>query len=87
MLHDQEAMVFLLQHGHELEESIGAAHFQRCVVAVQPIGDARVVAADEEDLVAPQFEVAVEASQPTGIIDPMVSLSFSSSLMFSCKLG
>jgi hypothetical protein len=84
MLHDQEAMVFILQHGHELEESIGAAHYQRCVVAVQPAGTA---ASDEEDLVAPQFELAVEAFQPTGIIDPTVSLSFSSSLMFSCKLG
>ena len=40
----------------------GAAHFQLGDVAVQPAEDAGVVAADEEDLVALQFQVAVEGS-------------------------
>ncbi|MEI6104186.1 MAG: hypothetical protein WCP70_09600 [Methanothrix sp.] len=42
MLHDQEAVVVLLQDGHELEDSKGAAHFQLCEVAVQPAEDAGV---------------------------------------------
>jgi hypothetical protein len=58
MLHDQEAVVVLLQDGHELEDGKSAAHFQFCEVAVQPVEDAGVVAADEEDLVALQFQVA-----------------------------
>jgi hypothetical protein len=58
VLHDQEAVVVLLQDGHELEEGVGAAHFQLSDVAVQPIEDAGVVATDEEDLVALQFQVA-----------------------------
>jgi hypothetical protein len=36
--------------GHELEEGIGAAHFQLREVAIQPAEDARVVAADVENL-------------------------------------
>ena len=51
-------MLLLLQDGHELEDDEGAAHFQLCEVAVQPAEDAGVVAADEEDLVALQFQVA-----------------------------
>ena len=62
MLHDQEAVVVLLQDGHELEDGKGAAHFQLREVAVQPAEDAGVVAADEEDLVALQFQVAVEGA-------------------------
>ena len=62
MLHDQEAVVVLLKDGHELEDGEGAAHFQLCEVAVQPIEDAGVVAADEEDLVALQFQVAIEGA-------------------------
>ena len=62
MLHDQEAVVVLLQDGHELVDGEGAAHFQRCIVAVQPIEDAGVVATDEEDLVALQFQVAVQGT-------------------------
>ena len=60
MLHDQEAVVVLLQDGHELEGCEGAAHLQLGEVAIQPAEDAGVVAADEEDLVALQFQVAVE---------------------------
>ena len=62
MLHDQEAVVVLLQDGHELEDGEGAAHFQLREVAVQPAEDAGVVAADEEDLVALQFQVAVQGA-------------------------
>jgi len=40
MLHDQEAVVVLLQDGHELVDGKGAAHFQFREVAVQPIEDA-----------------------------------------------
>ena len=64
MLHDQEAMVVLLQDGHKLEDSKGAAHFQLREVAIQPIEDAGVVATDEEDLVALQFQVAVQGAGP-----------------------
>jgi hypothetical protein len=60
MLHDQEAVWVLLQDGHELEGSEGAAHLQRGKAAIQPSEDAGVVAADEEDLVALQIDVAVE---------------------------
>jgi hypothetical protein len=59
MLHDQEAVVVLFKDGHELEDGEGAAHFQLRDVAVQPIGAA---AADEEDLVALQFQVAIEGA-------------------------
>jgi hypothetical protein len=45
-----------------LVDSEGAAHFQFREVAGQPIEDAGVVAADEEDLVALQFRVAVESA-------------------------
>lgn len=57
MLHDRETVVVLLQDGHELEDCEGAAHFHHCEFAVQPVGSA---ATDEEDLVALQFQVAVE---------------------------
>jgi hypothetical protein len=53
---------FSCRNGHELEEGVGAAHIQFCDVAVQPIEDAGVVAADEVDLVALQFQVAVESA-------------------------
>ena len=59
MLHDQEAVVVLLPDGHDLEGCKGPAHLQLSDVAVQPIGAA---AADEEDLVALQFQVAVEGA-------------------------
>jgi len=49
----------LLQDGHKLEDGEGAAHFQFRDVAVQPAGAA---AADEEDLVALQFQVAIEGA-------------------------
>ena len=62
MLHDQEAVVVLLRDGHELEDSEGAAHFQIGEVAIQPAEDAGVVATDEEDLVALQFQVAIEGA-------------------------
>ena len=51
-----------LQDGHELEGGEGPAHIQLGDVAVQPAEDAGVVAADEEDLVALQFWVAVDGS-------------------------
>ena len=53
---------FFCRNGHELEDSEGAAHFQLSDVAVQPIEDAGVVAADKEDLVALQFQVAIEGA-------------------------
>ena len=62
MLHDQEAVVVLFKDGHELEDGKGAAHFQFREIAVQPIEDAGVIAADEEDLVALQFQVAVKGA-------------------------
>jgi len=62
MLNDQEAVVVLLQHGHELEGGEGPAHFQLGDVPVQPAEDAGVVAADEEDLIALQFRVTVNGS-------------------------
>lgn len=57
MLHDQEAVVVLFQDGHEPEDGEGAAHFQLREVAVQPAEDAGVVATDEEDFVALQFQM------------------------------
>lgn len=42
------------------KEEKGAAHFQGCEIAIQPTKNAGVIAADVEDLVALQFEVAVE---------------------------
>jgi len=60
VLHDEEAVVVLLQNGHELEEGVGPAYIQLGYVAIQPAEDARVVAADEEDLGALQFRVAVD---------------------------
>ena len=62
MLHDQEAVVVLLQDGHELEDCEGAADLQLREVAIQPAEDAGVVAADVEDLVALQVQVAVQGS-------------------------
>ena len=59
MLHDQEAVVVLLQDGHKLKGGKGAAHVQLGDVPVQPAEDAGVVAADEEDLIALQFKVAI----------------------------
>jgi len=60
VLHDQEAVVVLLQDHHELENCEGAAHFQGGEVAVHPAEHAGVVAADVEDLEALQALVAVE---------------------------
>ena len=62
VLHDQEAVVVLLQNGHELVDDESPAHIQLRDVAVQPAEDAGVVATDEEDLVALQFRVAVEGA-------------------------
>jgi len=53
-------MVVLLQDGHELEGCEGAAHLKLRDVAVKAAEDARVIAADVEDLVALQALVAVE---------------------------
>ena len=62
MLHDQDAVVVLLQYGHELEGGEGSAHVQLGDIPVQPAEDAGVVAADEEDLIALQFGVTVDSS-------------------------
>ena len=62
MLHDQEAVAVLLQDGHELKGGKGAADLQLCDVSVQSAEDAGVVAADREDLVALQFQVAVKGA-------------------------
>ena len=60
MLHDQKAMVILLQDGHELEDREGPADLQLGDFAVQPAEDAGVVARDVEDLVSLQVKVAVQ---------------------------
>jgi len=62
VLDDQEAVVVLLQDGHELEGGKGSAHIQLGEVAIQAAEDAGVVAADEEDLVALQGELAVQGA-------------------------
>ena len=62
MLHDEEAVVVLIQNGHELKGGEGPAHIQLGDIAVQTAEDARVVAADEDDLVALQVEMAVDDS-------------------------
>ena len=62
MLHDQEAAVVLFLDGHELVDRKDAAHIQLCEVAVQPAEDTEVVVTDEEDLVALQFQVAIEGA-------------------------
>jgi hypothetical protein len=41
MLHDQEAVVVLIQDGHELEDGENAAHIQGGEVAIKPTEDAR----------------------------------------------
>ena len=62
VLHGQEAVVVLLQNGHELEEGVGPANVQLGDIPVQAAEDAGLVAADEEDLIALQFRVAVDGS-------------------------
>ena len=54
MLHDQKAMVILLQDGHELEGCEGPADLQLGDFAVEPAEYAGVVARDVEDLVSLQ---------------------------------
>jgi hypothetical protein len=44
--------VVVLPQNSELDEGVGAAHFQIGEVAIQPAENARVVAADIEDLLA-----------------------------------
>ena len=61
VLHDQKAMV-VLPDGHELEDCESAAHLQLGEVAIQPAEDAKVVAADVENLVTLQIEIAVQRS-------------------------
>jgi len=60
VLHDQEAVVVLLQYGHELERGEGPAHVQLGDVPVQAAENAGVVAADEEDFVALQIKAFIE---------------------------
>ena len=60
MLHDQEAVVILLQDGHELEAGESPAHIQFGDIAIQAAQDTGVVAANEEDFVPLQVEVAVD---------------------------
>ena len=52
VLHDQEAVMVLLQNGHELEEGVGPADLQLGEVAIQAAENAGVVATDKKDLVA-----------------------------------
>ena len=60
VLYDQDAVVVLFQDGHELEDCKGAANLQLGDVSVEPAEDARVVTADEEDLVSLQVKMAVQ---------------------------
>jgi hypothetical protein len=53
-------VVVLLQYGHELKAGESPAYIYLGDIAVQLAEDARVVAADEEYLVALQFRVAVD---------------------------
>jgi len=46
VLHDQEAVVVLLQDGHELERGEGPVDLQLGKVAIQAAEDAGVVAAN-----------------------------------------
>jgi hypothetical protein len=55
-------MVVLLQDGHELDGGEGPADLQLGEVPIQLAEDARVIAADVEDLVALQALVAVQCS-------------------------
>jgi hypothetical protein len=60
VLHDQQAVVVLLQDGHELEGCEGSAHIQVSEIAIQPTQYAGVVAADIQDLVALQVKMGVQ---------------------------
>ena len=60
MFHDQEAVVILLQNGHELEDGESAADLQLCEVTIQLAEDAGVVARDVEDLVSLQVKMTVQ---------------------------
>ena len=60
MLDDQEAVMVLLQNGHELEAGESPPYIQLGDIAVQAAEDARVVSANEEDFVALKVEVAVD---------------------------
>ena len=60
MLHDQEAMVVLLQDSHELEGCEGPADLQLGDVTVQTAEDAGVVAGNVEGLVSLQVEMTVQ---------------------------
>ncbi len=59
MLDDQEAVVAFCQDGYGREEGVGAEHIQRGDVSVHLAGSA---GADEGDLVALQFRLAVDGS-------------------------
>ena len=60
MLHDQEAVVVLLQDGYELEEGVGRRTSSSVKLRFSRLRMRELVAADEEDLVALQFQVAIE---------------------------
>ena len=60
VLHDQEAVVILLQDGHKLEACEGSPDIQLGDIATQATQDAGVVAANEEDFVPLQVEVGID---------------------------
>ena len=57
VLYDQEAVVVLLQYGHELETGKSPANIHFCDIAVQLTEDTRIVTAYEEDFVPLKVEV------------------------------
>ena len=60
MLYDQQAVVAILQDGHELEDGEGPADLQLGEVAVQPAEDAGVVARDVKNLVSLQVKMTIQ---------------------------
>ena len=62
MLYDQQAVMAILQNGHELEDGEGPADLQLGDVAIQPAENAGVVARDVEGPVALQPNVAVQGT-------------------------
>ena len=66
MLYDQQAVMAILQNGHELEDCEGPADLQGGEPAVQAAQDPGAVAADEKDLESLQLKVPVQGGDEHG---------------------